>query len=151
MAFSYKSPMQMVCFPTACFVDVKGKYYTLTVSNEVAERRPDGRDKSTTLYEYSFMTYNGIGSSLKIGWDEFKPMYRGKPKEDAPKLDISKVRRWSFMIRSVFDFQDRDFSLKISSLVVYRLRNGNEEEEEKNKSIELAKPAESMGRCCTLQ
>jgi hypothetical protein len=130
--------------------DAKGKYYTLTVSNEVAEKRPDGRDKSTILYEYSFITYNGTGASLKIGWDEFKPMYRGKPKEDAPKLDISKIRRWSFMIRSFFDFQHGDFSLKISSLGVYRPGNGNEEEEEKNKSIELATPAE-RGRCCTLQ
>ena len=125
MAFSYKSPMQMVCFPTACFVDVKGKYYTLTVSNEVAERRPDGRDKSTTLYEYSFMTYNGIGSSLKIGWDEFKPMYRGKPKEDAPKLDISKVRRWSFMIRSFFDEQDGEFRLCLRCVCGYLKGEGN--------------------------
>ena len=144
--------MQMVYFPGACFFDAKGKCYTLTVSNEVAEKRPDGRDKSTMLYEYSFMTYNGIGASLKIGWDEFKPMYRGKPKEDAPKLDISKIRRWSFMIRSFFDFQHGDFNLKISSLGGYRLGNGNEkEEEEKNQSIELATPAKSMGRCCTLQ
>jgi len=141
----------MVCLPPpARLVDEKGKYYTLTVSNEIAEKRPDGRDKSTILYEHSFMTYKGIGASLKIGWDKFKPMYRGKPKVDAPKLDVSQIRRWSFMIRSFFDFQHGDFSLKISSLGVYRLGHGGEKEEQ-NKSIELTQPAEISGRCCTLQ
>ena len=95
--------------------------YTLTVSNEIAEKRPDGRNKSTVLYEYSFMTMNGVGLSVKIGWDQFKPMYRGKPKEYAPKLDISKIRRWSFMIRSFFDTQCGDFSLEIMSLHLVKL------------------------------
>jgi len=33
-----------------------GKQYTLTVSNELPQKRPDGRDVSTVLYEYSFNT-----------------------------------------------------------------------------------------------
>lgn len=129
----------------------KGKVYTLTVSNEIAEKRPDGRNKSTVLYEYSFTTMNGVGLSVKIGWDQFKPMYRGKPKESAPKLDISKIRRWSFMIRSFFDTQYGDFSLEIMSLHLVKLPRVDEKEEERKERVEKVQVTIKSRECCTLQ
>jgi Complex I intermediate-associated protein 30 (CIA30) len=98
-------------FKTA--VDAIGKQYTLTVSNEIAEKRPDGRDASTIVYEYSFETISAEPMRKYAQWNEFKPMYRGKPNEGAPELDLSRIRRWSFMIRSFFDKQRGDFNIGI--------------------------------------
>ena len=103
-----------------------GKQYTLTVSNEIAEKRLDGRDQSTLLYEYSFETTKGpLKKYLK--WDEFKPMYRGKPKEDAPGLDLGNIRRWSFMIRSFFDKQYGEFSMTINCVCAFEEEKGSSE------------------------
>ena len=150
--YSTNPPCRWYIFvPPRFLANAKGKYYTLTLSNKIAEKRPDGRDKSTILYEYSFMTYNGTGASLKIGWDEFKPMYRGRPKEDAPKLDVSKIRRWSFMIRSFFDTQYGDFSLEIMSLHLVKLPRVDEKEEERKERVEKVQVTKKSRECCTLQ
>lgn len=107
-------------FDTSISQLTQGKRYTLTISNEIAEKRPDGRDRSTLLYEYSFHTdYTG---PLKryVKWAEFKPFYRGKPKEDAPKLDTANIRRWSFMIRSFFDKQHGEFSMCMNCVCAFQ-------------------------------
>jgi len=48
-----------------------------------------------------------------VKWKEFKAMSRGKPKDDAPELDVGNIRRWSFMMRSFFDKQSGEFSISI--------------------------------------
>jgi hypothetical protein len=89
------------------------------LSNEIAEKRPDGRDASTLLYEYSFDTTESR-MRKHIKWNEFVPMYRGKPKDDAAELNAAGIRRWSFMIRSFFDQQHGEFSMSIRSVCAYQ-------------------------------
>jgi len=101
----------------------------LTVSNETAEKRLDGRDSSTVLYEYSFDTVKG-SMRRYIEWKEFKPMCRVKPKDHAPELDIEKIRRRSFMIRSFFDQQHGDFRVSIECVFAYQGKQDSEEDED---------------------
>jgi len=91
----------------------------LTVSNELPDKRPDGRDKSTLIYEYSFDTPETGPLKKFIPWTEFRPFYRGKEVTDAKPLDTGCVRRWSFMMRSFFDKQVGEFSLKVRCVCVY--------------------------------
>jgi hypothetical protein len=104
------------------------------LSNEIAEKRPDGRDVSTLLYEYSFDTTEG-GMKKHIKWNEFKPMYRGRPKDDAAELNAAGIRRWSFMIRSFFDQQHGEFSMSIRSVCTYQ---------EKDKAIAAARESDVL-------
>lgn len=82
-----------------------GKTYTLTLKDEVLPKRPDGRDQSTVSWEYDFVSpTSGDGGGpgdqvLYVPWSDFKPTYRGKPKPDAPELDLAHVRRISLMMR----------------------------------------------------
>ncbi|EQB55292.1 complex I intermediate-associated protein 30 [Colletotrichum gloeosporioides Cg-14] len=72
------------------------KKYTLTVKDEILPPRDDGRDQSTISWEYDFVCDPG---DVKILWSDFKPTYRGKPKPDAKPLDLSNIKRISFMMR----------------------------------------------------
>jgi hypothetical protein len=136
------SSRQMV-FPCSPFTYV-GKRYTITVSNEIAAKRPDGRDQSTILYEYSFDPEHGPYRRY-VKWDEFKPFYRGKPKEDAPGLDIGCIRRWSFMIRSFFDRQHGEFRVAINCVCAYREKAG---EKDRKKTGETKG---GKGKWCSIQ
>lgn len=126
----------------------EGKRYTLTASNEIAEKRPDGRDASTLLYEYSFDTNNGRMRKY-VEWTEFKPMYRGKPQNDAAPLNAADIRRWSFMIRSFFNQQHGEFSMSIRSVCAYREKETPTIEAEggveENKSPDVK--SQTWGRC----
>lgn len=76
-----------------------GKKYTITLKDQVLPKRPDGREQSTTSWEYDFVVGLGPGEVLAIPFRDFEPTYRGKPKPDAEPLDLSNVRRFSFMMR----------------------------------------------------
>lgn len=78
-----------------------GKKYTLTLKDEVLPRMPDGREQSTVSWEYDFVSpkEGDEDQVLYVPWDDFKPTYRGKPKPDAPILDLANVRRISLMMR----------------------------------------------------
>lgn len=74
----------------------------------------DGREQSTISYEYDF---SAAGSySVFVPWNELKPTYRGKEKNDAPPLNIGGIKRWSFMMRSFFGDQEGDFLVEIKSV-----------------------------------
>lgn len=93
-----------------------GKKYTLTLKDEAVPKRPDGRDQSTISWEYDFVSpKEGDGGSgdqvLYIPWGDFKPTYRGKPKPDAPGLDLANVRRISLMMRRYVAFTPPIFEL----------------------------------------
>lgn len=76
--------------------------YVLNLKTETPQKRPDGRNESTIVYEWAFnMTQEGP-MSLEAKWNEFKPKYRGRPADDAKLLDPSEVREMSFMARSNF-------------------------------------------------
>lgn len=97
-----------------------GKRCTLTVSNELPAKRPDSRNKSTLNYEYSFDTPETGPLKKFVPWSEFRPFYRGKEVDDAKPLETERVRRWSFMMRSFFDKQEGDFSLKLRRVCSYQ-------------------------------
>lgn len=40
-------------------------------------------------------------------------MYRGRPRNDAPELDLQKIRRWGFMMRSFFGVQEGVFEVGV--------------------------------------
>lgn len=126
----------------------EGKRYTLTISNEIADKRPDGRDASTLLYEYSFDTSNGRHGRY-VEWNEFQPMYRGKPQKDAAPLNPADIRRWSFMIRSFFDQQHGEFSLSIRSVSAYQQEEKIAVSGESSVGVEKASDVknESWGWC----
>ncbi|TEA10998.1 Uncharacterized protein C8034_v008429 [Colletotrichum sidae] len=72
------------------------KKYTLTIKDEILPLRDDGRDQSTTSWEYDFVCDSG---DVHVLWDELMPTYRGKPKPGAKPLDRSSIKRISFMMR----------------------------------------------------
>lgn len=89
-----------------------GKKYTLTLKDEVLPRRPDGRDQSTVSWEYDFVVPPAAAAAdaddddagtascrVVIPFGAFEPTYRGRPKPDAEPLDLSSVKRMSFMMR----------------------------------------------------
>lgn len=78
--------------------------YTFIVKDTLPDKRPDGRDEATINYEYDFKVDQGSEDSeeeieIIIPWSRFQPMYRGKPKKDANKLDTKSIRRFSIMMR----------------------------------------------------
>lgn len=75
-----------------------GKRYTISLTDEIPERRPDGREQSALVWEYDFCTRE-IGHKVHVPWRKLKPTYRGKPVEHARPLDLSHIRRFRIMIR----------------------------------------------------
>ncbi|KAK7931466.1 hypothetical protein PG985_002178 [Apiospora marii] len=106
-----------------------GKKYTLTLKDEEVPKRPDGRDQSTVSWEYDFVSpKDGDGGKddqvLFVPWGDFKPTYRGKPKPDAPGLDLANVRRISLMMRSFFGQQEGAFRLEVAYIAAVKDSSG---------------------------
>lgn len=84
---------------------VTGKKYTLILKDELLPPSPNGREQSTTSYEYDFVVpemgalESGSNAVQRIPWSSFKPTYRGKPKLDAPPLDTEHIKQISLMVR----------------------------------------------------
>ncbi|EPS45854.1 hypothetical protein H072_306 [Dactylellina haptotyla CBS 200.50] len=123
------------------------RIYTIVVKDEILPKRPDGREQSTTSYEFSFsvsteasedsnlqsrwgnslaecstkepyaMTSNADFVTIYIPWEFLRPYYRGKRKPDAPELDTSNIQRISIMCRSMFGLQHGDFSMDIKYIL----------------------------------
>lgn len=111
-----------------------GKRYTLNLKTVIPGKMPNGRDASTIEYAYSFKA-DQSGSKLWATWDEFKPFYRGKPQEDAESLDLSKIRRWSLMMRSFFEEQSGPFSLTIRSISARLSQSSSDAQESSSEEI----------------
>lgn len=107
--------------------------FTLALKNEPLSRGPDGRQESTTSYEFEISLPETINStadpqpkldqrvSVVVPFDELQPTYRGRPKTDAPKFNSSHLTELSIMCRSYFDQQTGPFDLSIFRLgVVYQ-------------------------------
>ncbi|KAK6854316.1 complex I intermediate-associated protein 30 [Apiospora arundinis] len=104
-----------------------GKKYTLTLKDEVLPKRPDGREQSTVSWEYDFISPTNDGEDggsgdqvLYVPWSDFKPTYRGKPKPDAPELDLAHVQRISLMMRSFFGKQEGPFRLEVAYIAAVK-------------------------------
>lgn len=109
--------------------------YTFTVKNHLLPRRSDGREQSTVVYEYDFAIDSGAGHSenddnsttIFIPWSALKATYRGKPKDDAPKFNKKKIKRFSIMNRSFFGDQKGKFALSIKSIAAVQNDLGYDE------------------------
>ena len=80
-----------------------GKVYTVILRDEEPnERREDGREKAGVNWEVEIQSEVdevGGGRKIWIPWEDFKPTYRGKKKEDTGKLKTGEVRRVGLMMR----------------------------------------------------
>ncbi|GAA5856631.1 hypothetical protein JCM9279_006012 [Rhodotorula babjevae] len=105
--------------------------FVLALKTSEPARRPDGRRESVTVYEWAFDARehsDELDEGEKGGekaqrsvtrlarWDEFKPMFRGRPAEDAEPFDPARIYELSFMARSHFGDQAGDFALEVVSL-----------------------------------
>lgn len=79
-----------------------------------------GREQSTVSYEYDFQIPGNTTVTKKseffIPWESFNATYRGRVKEDAPKLNTTSIKQLSIMMRSFFGTQEGAFSLSIESI-----------------------------------
>ncbi|KAM3086899.1 hypothetical protein ACMFMF_000833 [Clarireedia jacksonii] len=95
------------------------KKYTFIIKDELLPRSPNGREQSTISWEYDFQGPAGH-NVIFVKWDDLKPTYRGREKEDAKPLDLKNIKRFSIMMRSFFGTQEGDFSLPILSISARR-------------------------------
>lgn len=80
--------------------------FVLALKTTEPARRPDGRRESVTVYEWAFDASEGAheldlegekgekaGRSVTrlARWDEFRPMFRGRPAEDAEPFDPARI------------------------------------------------------------
>ncbi len=87
-------------------LDIKksdGKKYTLILKDELLPKSPNGREQSTVSWEYDFKG-DDDGGKVFVHWNEFKPTYRGREKEDAKPLDLKHIKRISLMMRRYVGF-----------------------------------------------
>ncbi|GAA5915578.1 hypothetical protein JCM8208_002437 [Rhodotorula glutinis] len=134
LTFISPSPSHSSCFSAS---DGPGPVtrFVLALKTSEPARRPDGRRESVTVYEWAFDAREHSGeleresdegdkgekgamrSVTRLArWDEFKPMYRGRPAEDAEPFDPARIYELSFMARSHFGDQAGDFALEVVSL-----------------------------------
>lgn len=73
-----------------------GKKYTLVLKDEAPLKRPDGRQESSISWEYDFVP---SGTEVVASWEDFKPRFRGKPKDDAGPLRLDRIKTISLMMR----------------------------------------------------
>ncbi|EST08465.1 PIG-P [Kalmanozyma brasiliensis GHG001] len=112
------------CGPVTSFV--------FEIKTEEPKRRPDGRRESVIVWEWAFSIPQDEvkDASLNMAltnddfwvfdstWDDFKPMYRGRPvdPETAGEFLPENTFEWSFMARSNFQAQSGPFALQLHSL-----------------------------------
>ncbi|KAH8598936.1 complex I intermediate-associated protein 30-domain-containing protein [Bisporella sp. PMI_857] len=95
---------------------VDRKRYTFILKNEILPMSHNGREQSTTSWEYDFQLKDSNIRAVSIDWKDFKPTYRGKQLKDARPLDLKNIRRISLIIRSFFGDQEGEFSLTVKSI-----------------------------------
>lgn len=93
--------------------------FNLNLKSTKPHYRADGRKMSSIVYESDFKV-NKQRKSIYINWSDFKPYYRGKLVENAPKLNTEHVTELSIMYRSKFKSNlDGKFNLKVYSLKTF--------------------------------
>ncbi|EPE28919.1 Galactose-binding protein [Glarea lozoyensis ATCC 20868] len=75
-----------------------GKQYTLILKDQLLPKSPNGREQSTTSWEYDFKA-SADGEKIFLTWDELNATYRGRKVEDPTPLDLKNVKRISVMMR----------------------------------------------------
>lgn len=100
------------------------KKYTLILKDELLPKSPNGREQSTISWEYDFKPGNN-GELVHVRWDDLKPTYRGREKQDAEPLDLKNVKRISLMMRRylTLSFQGNGILLTEEASSVHRREN----------------------------
>ncbi|RPA79701.1 NADH:ubiquinone oxidoreductase complex I intermediate-associated protein 30 [Ascobolus immersus RN42] len=117
-----------------------GMMYSFVIKNAIPEETSDeqreaqrlrygekegkkGNGRSTVSFEARFLpTKTG---QMRIGWECFKPYYRGRKVEptperpEVPKMDLVNVRRMGIMVRSFFGKQDGSFVVEVGEIGTY--------------------------------
>ncbi|KAJ5549014.1 hypothetical protein N7513_006248 [Penicillium frequentans] len=95
-----------------------GKFYTLTLKDEILPKRSDGREQSTVSWEFDF---KATEEKLFVRFSDLRPTYRGREKRDVEPLDLKNIKRFGIMMRSFFGDQEGPFELGIVSISGLRL------------------------------
>ncbi|KAF7553172.1 hypothetical protein G7Z17_g3835 [Cylindrodendrum hubeiense] len=123
-----------------------GHKYTLTLKDTIPGDRGDGRDQAGLSWETDFEAPKE-GGDIQLPWDKFRATYRGRDKPDAEPLDLTSIKRVSFMMRSFFGTQDGDFELVIHAIAAKKsFSDGDESDDEDDdlqKPIEVARQEET--------
>ncbi|KAF4504935.1 hypothetical protein G6O67_006088 [Ophiocordyceps sinensis] len=122
-----------------------GKRYALTLKDSLEPPGAQGRDQAGISWEADFVADRP--RDVKLRWSDFKPTYRGRPKEDAEPLKLEGIKRVGLMMRSFFGEQEGDFSLELHAIAAWRRRpalsgaeqSGNEDDEEDDEEDDLLK------------
>ncbi|OTA56296.1 NADH:ubiquinone oxidoreductase complex I intermediate-associated protein 30 [Hypoxylon sp. EC38] len=101
-----------------------GRKYTLVLKDDIPPKRSDGRDESTVNWEYDFVPTEG---EVSIPWEDFKPTYRGRPKDDAVPLRLDHIKRIAIMMRSHFGEQEGSFRLDLQYIAAIQPEKHPEE------------------------
>ncbi|KAL7273464.1 hypothetical protein RUND412_003682 [Rhizina undulata] len=105
------------------------KTFTIVLKNDIPGKDTHEKDRSTISYEYSFQplpNHPQDGEKFIVKWEDFRPMYRGREKKGAAKLDVGMIRRWSLMARSFFGKQNGPFQITVVSIAAVKLLKGRD-------------------------
>jgi len=77
-----------------------GKRFTFILKDSLLPKSPNGREQSTISWEYDFQLEQADkGKKIFVPWNNLKPTYRGREKDDAEPLNIKNIKRISLMMR----------------------------------------------------
>ncbi|CCU81926.1 unnamed protein product [Blumeria hordei] len=111
------------------------KQYTFILKDTTLPPRLDGREQSSTGWEYSF-SVSEPGDSVQVFWSDFKPNYRGREMDDVPPLNVSNITCCSLMMRSFFGTQEGPFRLGLNSISAFGNSNIRDSESFSNFDME---------------
>lgn len=74
------------------------------------------RDYDGIAYQAHFITEKDTWTTVRLSFDAFLPVFRGRVIEDAPHLNVSAIKRIGFMIA---DKQEGPFRLEIEWIKAY--------------------------------
>lgn len=94
--------------------------YSLNLKDKIAPKRPDGRLESIVEYKAFFHARAnyppGTQTRVFLPFSSFKPYYRGRPAEDAPKMDLQNIQNINVMCASLFEKQSGRFSVDLQEI-----------------------------------
>jgi hypothetical protein len=70
-------------------------------------------------YRFHFIPNSDHPVVFRATWDQFRPTFRGRERDDAPKLDPSRIYSMSIMCSSYFNAQKGWFELMIDYIAAF--------------------------------
>jgi Complex I intermediate-associated protein 30 (CIA30) len=82
-----------------CCISSQDLTYTFVLKDTLLPPNPDnGREQSTVSWEYDFQPRE-VKGGVNMRFKDFRPFYRGKPKNDSDPLKLGSIKRFNIMIR----------------------------------------------------